>query len=73
MIRAFRLVMVRELTVAFRRWSDLVLPLVFFVIVCTLFPLAVGQNAKLLQEVGPASQSGGEPPAQAPSAQARRL
>ena len=53
MIRAFRLVIVRELTVAFRRWSDLVLPLVFFVIVCTLFPLAVGQNAKTLQQIGP--------------------
>jgi heme exporter protein B len=52
-IRAFRLVVARELMVAFRRWSDLVLPLVFFVIVCTLFPLAVGQNAKILQQIGP--------------------
>jgi heme exporter protein B len=53
MIRAFWLVLARELTVAFRRWSDLMLPLVFFVIVCTLFPLAMGQNADTLREVGP--------------------
>jgi heme exporter protein B len=53
MIRAFGLVLRRELTVAFRRWSDLALPLVFFVIVCTLFPLAVGQEAAVLQEIGP--------------------
>ena len=52
MIKAFRRVIARELTVAFRRWSDLVLPLVFFVIVCTLFPLAVGQNATVLREIG---------------------
>jgi heme exporter protein B len=53
MIKAFRRVIARELRVAFRRWSDLVLPLVFFVIVCTLFPLAVGQNATVLREIGP--------------------
>jgi heme exporter protein B len=29
------------------------LPLVFFVIVCTLFPLAVGQDADTLRKIGP--------------------
>jgi len=53
MIRAFRLVLVRELTLAFRRWSDVVQPLVFFVIVCMLFPLAVGQDLDLLRPIGP--------------------
>lgn len=53
MIRAFRLVMARELTVAFRRWSDVALPIVFFVIVCVLFPLAIGQDAATLRAVGP--------------------
>lgn len=53
MIRAFALLMRRELTLAFRRWSDLALPLVFFVIVCTLFPLAVGQDAETLRKIGP--------------------
>jgi len=38
---------------AFRRWSDLAMPLVFFVIVCTLFPLAIGQDKELLRAVGP--------------------
>jgi len=50
---AFGLVLGRELTVAFRRSSDLALPLVFFVIVCTLFPLAIGQESGLLSKVGP--------------------
>jgi len=53
MIAAFLLIMQRELTVAFRRWADLALPLVFFIIVCTLFPLAVGQNAETLRNIGP--------------------
>jgi heme exporter protein B len=53
MIRAFRLAMARELTVAFRRWSDVALPIVFFVIVCVLFPLAIGQDAATLRAVGP--------------------
>ena len=53
MIRAFRLVITRELTMAFRRWSDLALPIVFFVIVCMLFPLAVGQDLAVLREIGP--------------------
>lgn len=53
MIRAFGLIMRRELTIAFRRWSDLALPLMFFVIVCTLFPLAVGQDAETLRDIGP--------------------
>ena len=53
MISAFRLVFSRELTVAFRRWSDLLLPLVFFVIVCTLFPLAVGPSQEQLEFSAP--------------------
>jgi heme exporter protein B len=53
MISAFGLIMRRELTIAFRRWSDLALPLMFFVIVCTLFPLAVGQDAETLRDIGP--------------------
>jgi heme exporter protein B len=53
MTAAFLLVMRRELSVAFRRWADVALPLVFFVIVCTLFPLAVGQEAETLRNIGP--------------------
>jgi len=53
MIKAFRLVLQRDLQLAIRRWSDLVLPLVFFIIVCTLFPLAVGQDPEMLATIGP--------------------
>ena len=53
MIRAFSLVLQRELRLAVRRWSDLLMPLVFFVIVCTLFPLAVGQDPEVLRSIGP--------------------
>ena len=38
---------------AFRRPGDLAMPLVFFVIVCTLFPLAIGQDREILRQVGP--------------------
>jgi heme exporter protein B len=53
MITAFRLVIAREFTLAFRRWSDVALPVVFFIIVCMLFPLAIGQDLKVLREIGP--------------------
>lgn len=43
----------RDLRVAFRRWSELAHPLVFFVIVVTLFPLAVSPSAAQLRDVGP--------------------
>ena len=44
MTTAFWLVMRREFALAFRRWSDLALPWLFFIIVCMLFPLAIGQD-----------------------------
>ena len=53
MLHAFKLVITRELQLAFRRWSDLALPVMFFVIVCMLFPLAVGQDQDVLLEIGP--------------------
>lgn len=50
---AFITVIKYDLAMAFRRWSDLAMPLVFFVIVCTLFPLALGQDKELLRAIGP--------------------
>lgn len=47
------LILQRDLALAFRRWSDLAMPVVFFVIVCVLFPLAIGQDRELLRAVGP--------------------
>ena len=42
----------RDLTIAFRHWSELVNPLVFFVIVATLFPLALSPEVSQLRDVG---------------------
>jgi len=52
-MNAFYCVVKHDLAMAFRRWSDLAMPLVFFVIVCTLFPLALGQDKELLRAIGP--------------------
>ena len=51
-MNAFNAVLLRDLRVAFRRWSELAQPLVFFVIVVTLFPLALSPTAAQLREVG---------------------
>ena len=49
---AFNVVFVRDLRVAFRRWSELGYPLIFFVIVATMFPLALSPTTSQLREVG---------------------
>ena len=43
----------RELLLAFRRLSDTLTPLVFFAIVCALFPLALGPERGQLTAIGP--------------------
>lgn len=48
----FNVVFVRDLRVAFRRWSELGYPLIFFVIVVTLFPLALSPTTSQLRDVG---------------------
>jgi heme exporter protein B len=48
----FSAVLRRDLRVAFRRWSELAYPLIFFVIVVTLFPLALSPTAAQLREIG---------------------
>ena len=49
---AFNAVFARDLRVAFRRWSELGYPLIFFIIVATLFPLALSPTTQQLREVG---------------------
>lgn len=49
---AFNAVFVRDVRVAFRRWSELAYPLIFFVIVVTLFPLALSPTAAELRDLG---------------------
>jgi heme exporter protein B len=51
-MRAFNAVFARDLRVAFRRWSELGYPLIFFIIVVTLFPLALSPTTQQLREVG---------------------
>lgn len=49
---AFNAVFARDLRVAFRRWSELGYPLIFFTIVVTLFPLALSSTTSQLRDVG---------------------
>jgi heme exporter protein B len=53
MLNALLLVIRRDLLLAFRRRADVLSTLVFFVIVCTLFPLGVGPEPELLRTLGP--------------------
>lgn len=50
---AFYTLLRRDLTLAFRRRAEIANPLLFFVLITTLFPLAMGTNPKLLQAAGP--------------------
>lgn len=52
MTDAFYAVFARDLRVAFRRWSELAYPLVFFAIVVALFPLALSPTAAQLRDIG---------------------
>jgi heme exporter protein B len=51
-VNAFAPVFMRDVRVAFRRWSELAHPLVFFAIVVVLFPLAVSPSAAQLRDIG---------------------
>ncbi|MGH8496899.1 MAG: heme exporter protein CcmB [Gammaproteobacteria bacterium] len=52
-LEAMRLVLARDLRLAFRRWGQITTPLVFFVIVTTLFPLALSPAASQLRTMAP--------------------
>ncbi|HKO88142.1 MAG TPA: heme exporter protein CcmB [Burkholderiales bacterium] len=43
----------RDLLLAFRQRADVLTTLLFFVLVCSLFPLGVGADPRLLQDIGP--------------------
>lgn len=51
---AFTAVIRRDLLLAYRRRVDLINPLAFFVLVVTLFPLALGAEPLLLKRIAPA-------------------
>lgn len=50
---AFFLVILREMRLSFRRPEQLLQPLVFFLIVTTLFPLGLSLQLSLLRDMGP--------------------
>jgi heme exporter protein B len=49
----FRWIVVRDLTLAWRRRADVLSTLFFFVIVVSLFPLGIGPEAQLLKAIAP--------------------
>jgi hypothetical protein len=53
MSSAFAALYARDLRLALRRRVEALLPLIFFVVVASLFPLGVGSETRLLREIGP--------------------
>ena len=51
--RAAWLVFERDLRLAFRRWEQVTHPVVFFVMIATLFPLALSPETSLLRNIAP--------------------
>jgi len=54
MLTAWTQIFKRDLLIAFRRRSEIIHPLIFFVMVISLFPLAIGDDKVLLQKIAPA-------------------
>ena len=54
MFNAWLQIFKRDLLIAFRRRSEIIHPLIFFVMVISLFPLAIGDDKVLLQKIAPA-------------------
>lgn len=53
MLRVMRSVIGRDLTLAWRRRTDVFTAVIFFVIVASLFPLGIGPEPQLLRAIGP--------------------
>ncbi len=51
--QAFSILLRRDLTLAYRRRSEMINPLLFFVLVTALFPLGISADPALLREIGP--------------------
>jgi len=50
---AFMLILKRDITIAFRHRDDIINPLLFFVIIITLFPLGIGPESSTLSRIAP--------------------
>jgi heme exporter protein B len=53
LLSAWRTVLLHDLLLAMRQRTDILMPLVFFVIVTSLFPLGVGPELAVLRNIGP--------------------
>jgi heme exporter protein B len=53
MVNAFAAIVRRDLVLAMRRRSEIANPVLFFILVITLFPLGIGAQPKLLQAIAP--------------------
>ncbi|VAX06991.1 ABC transporter involved in cytochrome c biogenesis, CcmB subunit [hydrothermal vent metagenome] len=53
MFKTFRCIVMRDLTLAMRRRTDVLTTLFFFIIVVSLFPLGAGTEKVILQHIGP--------------------
>ena len=51
--RVFMLILKRDLTIALRHRDDVFNPILFFIIVVTLFPLSIGPESNLLSRIAP--------------------
>ncbi len=51
MIDVFRIILLRDLKVSLRRWSDVFTSLIFFILVCLIFPLTAGDDQTLLLKI----------------------
>ena len=53
MFSIFKTILIRDLTLAMRRKTDILSTLFFFIIVLSLFPLGVGAEKAMLQKIAP--------------------
>lgn len=53
LLKAIACLLRRDLTIALRRSTDILTPLVFFIIVVSLFPLGLGPEPSVLRTIGP--------------------
>jgi heme exporter protein B len=51
---AFKSILVRDIILGLRNQSDFVNPLIFFIIVITMFPLSIGPEQETLRQLAPA-------------------
>jgi heme exporter protein B len=50
---AFMAMLIRDLRIAFRQRAEIMLPVIFFVVVVSLFPLAISPDPAVLKNIGP--------------------